>query len=89
MGEQLIVILTTTLSLLTAWSWDAALQKYVGQYYGDSLTTKIITAIVITAVTFIVIGWLLHYLKIKRENIEHTKRAHLTHYIKDKGLGIL
>ena len=82
MQEQLIVILTTTLSLLTAWSWNSVFQQYIDYYYGRSIGTTLIFAIIITIVTFLLVHWLLTYL-IKKEKLEHVKNANLTEYVRN------
>jgi len=80
MQEQLMVILTTTLSLLTAWSWNSVLQQYVDQYYGRSLSTRVLAAVIVTVITFVLINWLLNHFKLHRKKINHAKNANLTNY---------
>lgn len=75
MQEQLMVILTTTLSLLTAWSWNSVIQQYVDQYFGRSLSTRLLSAIIITIITFIMINWLLNHFKDKPEKIDNIKKT--------------
>lgn len=79
--EQLIVILTTTLSLLTAWSWNSVLQKYIETYHNKTLSTTIIVAIGITVITFILINSLLNYLQVKKENIKEVQKTRLSNYV--------
>ena len=75
MQEQLMVILTTTLSLLTAWSWNSVVQQYVDQYFGRSLSTRLLCAIIITIITVLMINWLLNHFKDKPEKIENIKKT--------------
>lgn len=77
--EQLMVILTTTLSLLTAWSWNSVLQQYLDQYYGRSLSTRVLAAIVITIITFLLINWLLKH--IRGDQLQQVKNVNLTDYV--------
>lgn len=79
--EQIVVILTTTLSLLTAWSWNSVLQQYVTEYYGNSLQTRLGVAAFITLLTFLLISWLIKSFDAKEENLNKIKRAHLTDYV--------
>ena len=71
MQEQLIVILTTTLSLLTAWSWNSVLQQYIDQYYGRSLSTRMLSAVVVTVITFLLINWLLRHFPLVPNKLAH------------------
>ena len=77
--EQLMVILTTTLSLLTAWSWNSVLQQYLDQYYGRSLSTRVLAAVVITIITFLLINWLLKH--IRGDQLQQVKNVNLTDYV--------
>ena len=81
MQEQLMVILTTTLSLLTAWSWNSVLQQYVDQYYGRSLSTRVLAAIVVTIITFLLINWLLNHFRLHEEKLKKVRRTDLKHYV--------
>jgi len=81
MQEQLLVILTTTLSLLTAWAWNSALQQYVDQYYGRSLSTRLLLAVVITIVTIIMINWVLKNFRLEANKTKKAERSELKNYI--------
>ncbi len=83
MQEQLMVILTTTLSLLTAWSWNSVLQQYVDQYYGRSLSTRVLAAIIVTIVTFMLINWLLNHFKLHEHRVSRVHKADLKNYVID------
>ena len=79
--EQLMVILTTTLSLLTAWSWNSVLQQYLDQYYGRSLSTRVLTAVIVTIVTFLIINWLLGH--IQQDQLDRVQKINLGNYVID------
>ena len=79
--EQLMVIITTTLSLLTAWSWNSVLQQYIDQYYGRSLSTRVLSAVVITTITFLLISWLLKHFQINEQELKTVQKAKLAHYV--------
>lgn len=81
MQEQLVVILTTTLSLLTAWSWNSVLQQYVDQYYGRSLSTRVLFAIMISVITFLLINWLLRSFTLHEDKLKKAKRTVLADYV--------
>ena len=81
--EQLMVILTTTLSLLTAWSWNSVLQQYIDQYYGRSLSTRVLSAVVITVITFLLINWLLKHFQLHTDKLKKVRRTDLTAYVID------
>ena len=81
MREQLMVILTTTLSLLTAWSWNSVLQQYVDQYYGRSLGTRTLFAVVITIITFLLINLLLSHFELHEQKLRKANRAVLRDYV--------
>ena len=79
--EQLMVILTTTLSLLTAWSWKSVLQQYLDQYYGRSLSTRVLAAVIVTIVTFLIINWLLGH--IQQDQLDRVQKINLGNYVID------
>lgn len=79
--EQLMVILTTTLSLLTAWSWNSVLQQYLDQYYGRSLSTRVLAAVIVTIVTFLIINWLLGH--IQQDQLDRVQKINLGNYVID------
>lgn len=79
--EQLMVILTTTLSLLTAWSWNSVLQQYLDQYYGRSLSTRVLAAVVVTIITFLIINWLLGH--IQQDQLDRVQKTNLGNYVID------
>lgn len=81
--EQLLVILTTTLSLLTAWSWNSVLQQYLDQYYGRSLSTRVLAAVLVTIVTFLIINWLLNHIGVREKHVDRVRKTHLRDYILD------
>nr|QBK87133.1 MAG: hypothetical protein LCMAC201_00350 [Marseillevirus LCMAC201] len=81
MQEQLMVILTTTLSLLTAWSWNSVLQQYIDQYYGRSLSTRVLSAVLITIITFLLINWLLRHFRLYEKKLARVQRTNLTNYV--------
>ena len=82
--EQLMVILTTTLSLLTAWSWNSVLQQYIDQYYGRSLSTRMLSAVIVTIITFLLINWLLRHFQLHEHKLESVNRTTLKNYIKSQ-----
>ena len=82
MQEQLMVIMTTTLSLLTAWSWNSVLQQYIDQYYGRGLSTRLLFAVIITVITFLLVNWLLSSMKINEQDMDDVRKMELNHYIK-------
>ena len=81
--EQLLVILTTTLSLLTAWSWNSVLQQYLDQYYGRSLSTRLLAAVLVTIVTFLIINWLLNHIGVREKQVDRVRKTHLRDYVLD------
>ena len=76
-----MVILTTTLSLLTAWSWNSVLQQYLDQYYGRSLSTRVLAAVIVTIVTFLIINWLLGH--IQQDQLDRVQKINLGNYVID------
>lgn len=82
MQEQLIVILTTTLSLLTAWSWNSVLQQYIDEYYGRNIGTTLIFAVIVTIVTFLLVNWLLKHI-VREEKLKNVKNIDLTEYVRN------
>ncbi len=83
MQEQLMVILTTTLSLLTAWSWNSVLQQYIDQYYGRSLSTRVLSAVLVTIITFLLINWLLRNFRLHEKKLARVRRIDLKNYVID------
>ena len=79
--EQLLVILTTTLSLLTAWSWNDLINLYIDKYHDRSLRTKFIIAIFITFATFILINWLMNVIEVEKRKMKKLKKSDLTEYV--------
>ena len=70
MQEQILLILITILTLLTAWSWNSFLQSFIKTYYNDNLPTKFIFAIIISIITFSSIMWLIKYVIKYEKRIE-------------------
>ncbi len=83
MQEQLMVILTTTLSLLTAWSWNSVLQQYVDQYYGRSLSTRVLFAVIVSVITFLLINWLLKHFTLHEGKLKKARRTMMVDYVSD------
>lgn len=80
-SEQLIVILTTVLSLLTAWAWDSLLRSIVLRYYGNNLSIKFVYALIITMITYYIINRYLHFST--REKLQKVKKCNITNYAKN------
>lgn len=79
--EQLLVIMTTTLSLLTAWSWNSVLQQYIHEYYGSSLRISVIAALSVTLITFLLVKWLLINFKIREKRVDKVHKTTLKNYV--------
>lgn len=72
--EQIVVLLTTTLSLLTAWSWNSVLQEYLEKYYDKSLKTRILAAVIVTIATFTLISWILNYFQLHEDRLARARK---------------
>jgi len=83
MQEQLVIILTTTLTLLTAWAWNSVFQQYLDQFYGKNLHVKTIYAISITIITFILISWLFQHFNLAKKPVEKKRGNNTTKYVLD------
>jgi len=81
MKEQFVVILTTTLSLITAWSWNLVYQQYMDEYYGHTLGTRVIFATIILIITFFLINWLLQNFKLHEQKLAKVRRSDLKSYV--------
>jgi len=81
--EQIVVIITTTLSLLTAWSWNSVLTEFINVYYGKNVKTLLFTALFITIITFLFVNFILKNFRIKYKNVNKVKRAELKNYVID------
>lgn len=80
--EQLLVVFTTTLSLLTAWSWNSVLQQYISEYYDNSLSTHVLAAVIISITTFLLIDWLLKHMDIREKELNTVSKANnLSNYV--------
>ena len=74
---------TTTLSLLTAWSWNNLLAEFINVYYGKNVKTLLITAIFITTLTFLFINYILTNFRINYKNVNKVERVQLKNYVID------
>lgn len=79
--EQLLVVLTTTFSLLTAWSWNSVLQQYISEYYDNSLSTHVLSAVIVSIITFLLIDWLLKHMDIRKKELDAVQNSDLTGYV--------
>lgn len=86
-NEQLVVIATTTLSLLTAWAWNSVVQEYLTVYHSSSLNAKILYAAIITVLTLVFINWLLNTFEIGNEKLKKViNTTDLTSYVNSKSI---
>jgi hypothetical protein len=82
--EQILVILTTVFSLLMAWSWNSVLKQFLEEYYGRTLQVRVLSALIITIITFSLLCWILKNFNIKEEGIEKVKKANnIRHYVRN------
>ena len=79
-GEELLVILSTVLSLLTAWSWRTVLQ-YIEAYYGYGFKGSLFVAVLLTVVTLLLINWMIRNLNLQKEKIDKVRRTILSTYV--------
>jgi len=58
LSGQLILIISTTTTLLTAWAWDKVIRQYLKTYHNiglDNFKSNLIAAIIITILTFLIV----------------------------------
>lgn len=68
--EQILIIFTTVVSLITAWTWSDFTQMYIKTYFGRSLSTSFLIALVTTILLFMSISWIFRHLKYVNTNNE-------------------
>ena len=68
--EQILLIFTTVVSLLTAWTWSDFTQTYIKTYFGKSLSTSFLIALVTTILLFMSISWIFRHLRYVNKNNE-------------------
>ena len=68
--EQLLIIITTTVALLTAWSWNDFFREFIQTYYGNSLSISFLVAITTSIIMFLFINWVLEHLDYEKRDIE-------------------
>lgn len=90
MKEQLLIVVSTTLSLLTAWSWNAVLQQYVTEHYGGSIEVRLLLAVVVTIAALILINAVLRSFEFNSDTLKHARsNSDLRYYVrKDEDLPI-
>lgn len=67
--EQLLIIITTTIALLTAWSWNNFFREFIETYYGNSLSISFLVAITTSMILFFFINWVLEHLNYDTKDI--------------------
>lgn len=72
--EQLIVIFTTVVSLITAWSWNNFFQEYIKTYYGNSLSTNFLVAVITTIIMFYALNWTLRHMDYDKDTMEKMEK---------------
>jgi uncharacterized membrane protein YedE/YeeE len=82
--EQIIVIITTVLSLITAGVWSEVLESLFEIYLGNKIKYKIIFAVVLSVITVYLVDWLVSNTDLitpeKKEKLRHSK---ISNYVRN------
>ncbi len=57
------------------------LQQYIDKYYGRSLSTRVLYAVMVTIITFVLINWLLNHFQLHERKMKKVYKADLTNYV--------
>ena len=66
--EQILLIFTTVISLLTSWTWNNFFSTYINVYFGTSLSTTFLVAVFTTLALFAYIQWIFRHLTMNDKN---------------------
>jgi hypothetical protein len=82
--EQIVVIITTVLSLITAGVWSEVLEIMFENYLSNDIRYKIVFAVLLSILTVYLVDWLVTNTDIitpeKKEKLRHSK---ISNYIRN------
>lgn len=76
--DQLMVIVTSVLSLITAGIWSEIMESFFEKYFNNGMGLKLVYAVAITIVTVYLIDWLVKTKQVNKEMHEQLQEHNLT-----------
>jgi predicted membrane protein len=74
--EQLLLVLVTVLSIITANEWSSIVNSFINKYFKNKLRWRLIYTVILTIVAVYFILWLVNFFK-KYDTEEERKRKSL------------